>query len=486
LCTIFTRRGDLLAAPERGLGWTSRAPRGIIDGLPDKRTGVMPGETPIETNAPRAPKSSNLALILMIAGGLALVVIALLLAPRLAPKAVPFNDFYDYYIGCRLFWDGKFPFGVTPDFVRLAGQYGIHFMWGTGYDYPPFLVVVMRPLLLLPPDRAAWLWTAASVAALGVLIYLVARRIEGPWRKLLVGFYMLSYTPILYSIGSGQVNIAVLCLMSLYLLGRRDGVRATGLALASLIKVFPGLFVVKDALQRRIRLALLSLAVMAGVLVIPAILRGPRLVLAYFLQVLPELNHTFNPDMSNQSLNGMFSRLLSDPTYSSLITPEWVLSSAGMAATLAILAGLCIVTLRRRYAEPVLTLIWLAGLTLIAGRNMYWNFAPCVFIGIYLILHWESLASWQRALFIASALISNLLWHVLYGLGYATTPADLSIPRVLFVLLFSAGTISLVLAAAPLLGMRPEPAPEETGAKDTGIGLLPPARRLDRNLHTIK
>jgi hypothetical protein len=220
-------------------------------------------------------------------------------------------------------------------------------------------------------------------------------------------------------------------------------------------------------------LALLSLAVMAGVLLIPAILRGPGVVLDYFFQVLPRLNHTFNPDMSNQSLNGMLSRLLSDPGYSALVVPEWVLASLGLAVTLLLLAGLVIVTLRRRYAEPVLTLIWLAGLTLIAGRNMYWNFAPCVFIGIYLILRWEALAGWQRALFISSALISNLLWHVLYGVGYAAVPADLPIPRALFVLLFSAGTVSLVLAAGPLLGMRREPAARPAYVRDTGIGLLP-------------
>jgi hypothetical protein len=432
----------------------------------------MPAASPIETHQSPARKSSNAALIVMIAGSLAVILLMLLLQPRLAPKAVRFNDFYDYYIGCRLFWDFRFPYGVTPDFARLAGEYGVNFMWGTGYDYPPFLVVVMWPLLLLPPERAAWLWTAVSVAALGMLTYLIARRIEGPWRKLLAGFYILSYTPVLYSIGSGQVNIAVLCMLSLYLLGRRDGVRATGLALATLIKVFPGLFVVKDALRRRFRLALLSLAVMAGVLLIPAIVRGPRLVLDYFIQVLPTLNHTFNPDMSNQSLNGMFSRLLSDPGYSSLAAPEWVLTSAGLAATAAILAGLCIATVRRRYDEPVLTLIWLAGLTLIAGRNMYWNFAPCVYIGVYLIRRWEALAGWPRALFIGSALISNLLWHFLYGLGHATTPADLPIPRPPFVLLFSLGTLSLVLAAGALLGMRSEPAAEGAGATNAGIGLL--------------
>jgi hypothetical protein len=433
----------------------------------------MPGASAIETHQPPAQKSSNLALIALIGGSLAVIVIMLLLQPRLAPAAVRFNDFYDYYIGSRLFWDGKFPYGVTPDFARLAGEYGIYFMWGTGYDYPPFLAVVMGPLLLLPPERAVWLWTAASVAALGILTYLVARRFEGPWRKLLVGFYILSYTPALYSIGSGQVNIAVLCLMSLYLLSRRDGLRAAGLALASLIKVFPGLLVVKELLQRRYRFALLCLAVMAGALLVPAILRGPGVVIDYFTQVLPGLNHAFDPDMSNQSINGMLSRLLSDPSYSSSAFPGWVQTAAGLAAELAILAGLCILTLRRRYDEPVLTLIWLAGLTLIAGKNMFWNFAPCVFIGVYLIHRWEALAGWQRALFIGSALISNLLWHFLYGLGYAKTPADLPIPRLAFVLLFSLGTVSLVLAAAALLGMRSEGAAEKAGASSAGIGLLP-------------
>lgn len=405
------------------------------------------------TSQTRASGSSHLALIGLIIAAMGIILTALLLAPSVVPAAHLFNDFYDYYIGSRLFWDGKYPYGVTPDFVRLVGQYGIHFMWGTGYDYPPFLTVVFWPLLLLPPEPAAWLWASASLVALGTLIYLVARRVEGRWRKLVVAFYMLSYTPVLYSIGSGQVNIAVLCLMAAYLLGRTEWLRVVGLAIASLIKVFPGLFVGKEILQRHFRFALLCVATMAGILLIPAILRGPGQVVTYFTQVVPELNHAFNPDMSNQSLNGMFSRLFSDPWLSHLAVPGQVLTAAGLALSLVILAGLCVLTLQRRYDEPVLSLIWLAGLTLIAGRNTFWNFAPCVFIGVYLIGHWEALAGWQRWLFIASALISNLLWHVGYGLGFETVPADLAIPRALFVLIFSLGTVSLVLEAAALFGL---------------------------------
>ena len=408
-----------------------------------------------------AMRYANLALIAMIVGWLGLAVAALIWIPRLVPEAYRFNDFYDYYIGSRLFWDGKYPYGVTADFLALTKTYGIRFLWATGYSYPPFLAMAFGPLLLLPPETAAWLWAGANLAGFGVLVFLVARRVDNRRRKLEVGFYVLTYAPLLYSIGAGQANIAVVYLIAAYLYGSAEWLRVVGLSLASMIKVYPVLFLVKDAVQRRFRFVLLSLVVMAIVMVVPAILRGPGLVVDYFTRVLPYLNHIFAPDVGNQSLNGAFSRLLSDPSQTALTVPDWVLTAADMLSLLAILTGLVVLTLRRRYEKTILSLIWLAGLTLIAGKNSFWNFAPCVFIGVYLLHRWGSLARWQRGLFVASALISNLLWYPIYLGGFELVPADLPIPRLLFVLIFSAGTISLLLEVAALMGMRRMPSATE-------------------------
>jgi hypothetical protein len=411
---------------------------------------------PVEANTEAqrsANRNANLALITMIVAWLGIILGALLLVPRVVPAGYRFNDFYDYYIGSRLFWDGKYPYGVTSDFLALTRQYGLRFIWATGYSYPPFLAMAFGPLLLLRPETAAWLWVGASMVAFCVLVYLLARRVEGPWRRVVVGFYLLSYAPAVYSIGAGQVNIAVLYLMAGYLLGRAEWQRVVGLSLASMIKVYPILFLVKETFQRRFRFVMVCIAVMAALMLAPAILRGPGLVVDYFTRVLPYLDHIFAPDVGNQSLNGMFSRLLSDPWQTMLAGPDWVLTAADLLSLLVILAGLVLLTLRRRYEESVLSLIWLAGLTLIAGKNSFWNFAPCMFIGVHLIKRWHDLARWQQWLFVVSALISNLLWYPVYLGGFDLVPADLPIPRLLFVLIFSAGTVSLVLEVAVLLAL---------------------------------
>jgi hypothetical protein len=402
----------------------------------------------------RTHRDANLALIAMIVAWLSIILSALLLVPRVVPAGYRFNDFYDYYIGSRLFWDGKYPYGVTTDFLALTRQYGLRFIWATGYSYPPFLAMVFGPLLLLRPETAAWLWVGASMLGFCVLVYLVARRVEGPWRKVVVGFYLLSYAPAVYSIGAGQVNIAVLYLMAGYLLGRAEWQRVMGLSLASMIKVYPILFLVKETLRRRLRFVMVCVAVMAALMLAPAILRGPSLMVDYFTRVLPYLDHIFTPDVGNQSLNGMFSRLLSDRWQSILAVPDWVLTAADLLSLVVILTGLVLLTVRDRYEEFVLSLIWLAGLTLIAGKNSFWNFAPCMFIGVYLIQRWHDLARWQQGLFVVSALISNFLWHPIYLGGFNLVPADLPIPRLLFVLIFSAGTLSLVLEVAVLLALR--------------------------------
>jgi Glycosyltransferase family 87 len=419
----------------------------------------------------RAKRNARLALIGLIMAWLGIIIAALVLTPRLVPQSYRFNDFWDYYIGSRLFWDGKYPYGVTADFLALTRQYGLHFMWATGYSYPPFLAMAFGPMLLMPPETAAWIWAGVSMVAFCVLVYLISRKVEGPWRGVAVGFYFLTYAPAVYSIGAGQVNIAILYLMGGYLLGSAEWQRVLGLSLASMIKVYPILFLVKETVQRRFRFVVLCVVIMAIVIAVPAILRGPGLVADYFFRVLPYLNHIFAPDVGNQSLNGAYARLLSDPWQSTLMVPDGVLTAADWLTLVSILAGLVVLTLRRRYEDHVLSLIWLAGLTLVAGKNSFWNFTPCVFIGVYLLQKWDSLAGWQRGLFIASAMISNLLWYPVYLGGFDLVPDDLPIPRLLFVLIFSAGTISLLLEVGALLGLRALPAPTNqpsTGCDSSG------------------
>ena len=128
----------------------------------------------------RRSRNANLALIALIMGWLGIITAALALAPKVAPESYRFNDFWDYYIGSRLFWDGKYPYGVTADFLALIRQYGLRFMWATGYSYPPFLAMAFGPMLLMPPETAAWIWAGVSMAAFCVLVYLISRRVEGP------------------------------------------------------------------------------------------------------------------------------------------------------------------------------------------------------------------------------------------------------------------------------------------------------------------
>jgi hypothetical protein len=402
-------------------------------------------------------RASSFVLFALIITWLGIILAALLMTPRLAPEAYRFNDFWDYYIGSRLFWDGKYPYGVTPDFLALIRQYQLRFIWATGYSYPPFLAMAFGPLLLLSPETAAWIWTGASMAAFCVLVYLLTRRTEGPWRRVVVGFYILTYAPAVFSIGAGQVNIAILYLMAGYLLGRTEWQRVLGLSIASMIKVYPILFLAKETLQRRFKFVAASVAVMAALMLVPALLRGPSLVVDYFTRVLPYLDHIFAPDVGNQSLNGAFSRLLSDPWLTTLTVPSRMLTTLDMLSLVVILSGLVMLTLRRRYADYVLTLIWLAGLTLVAGKNSFWNFAPCMFIGLHLLQNWEELTTWQRGLFIASAVISNFLWYFVYVAGFSIVPATFPVPRLLFVVIFSAGSISLLLEVGALLGLA-EPA----------------------------
>ncbi|MGD0240450.1 MAG: glycosyltransferase 87 family protein [Streptosporangiaceae bacterium] len=210
------------------------------------------------------------------------------------------------------------------------------------FTYPPFAAIVLTVLAVIPPDAAVALLTAASTAALPVMLYLALRlpgpggpagaaaRREASTVALAVAAAAIWLDPARAALGYGQVDIvlaaAVLYDLALPATSRWKGA-ATGLAAG--IKLTPAIFAVYLLLTRRYRAAATAAAVFAG-------------TVAAGFAVLPASSAWFwagefaspgrvSPvqDPENQSLLGVLSRTL----HTASVLPLWLALAAAVAVT---------------------------------------------------------------------------------------------------------------------------------------------------------
>lgn len=368
----------------------------------------------------------------------------LIFASRHLPIIHINNDFFDYYIGSQLFWNGQYPYGVTDGFRELVKLYDLDFMWATGYSYPPFLAMIFWPFLLILPKTGAFLWITANLFFYGLFVYHVIIKEKNHHKSYILLIYLLTFLPSMISIAAGQVNIYILYLFYFYFYHPSQKIKVISLSLLSLIKVYPCLFLIKEFVQKQFRLVIYTFLLSIFLLFITSI-KGVSLVTDYFIKVLPELNNAFHTYFINQSINGVLSRLLSDTTKNYPIVAPWLLKLFNIGISILALLFLIILTFFKKNKGQVVSLIWLAVITLIAGKNSFWNFTPTALIGIYLFKNWRLLGRYQKISFIISVLISNLFWHGVYFWEIALSPGINIFSRLFYTIITSLGFIYLVI-----------------------------------------
>ena len=165
-------------------------------------------------------------------------------------------DFLAYHDAARRVLDGHQLYDLS---IHEAGGFGLFY-------YPPPFALLILPFALLPADVAAWLWTAAIVAAFVVGVALMPVRGWVRWTTILLAG--LSW-PFAYAVKLGQVGPI---LFLLFAIGWRwmDRPRVLGASIAAgaLIKIQPALLLLWAAASRR--LAAVAVAVAVGLVVLVA------------------------------------------------------------------------------------------------------------------------------------------------------------------------------------------------------------------------
>lgn len=138
---------------------------------------------------------------------------------------------------------------------------------GTHFLYLPPAAVLFVPLGLLPLKLLIPSWTFVNILLfIGVYYFIIYYLIQdrSPWRlrySLLLAALMIS-SPMLSFFRTGQINFIVLGLLMvmIYSIGKRKSVLGgISLALATTIKVFPGIFLLYALLKKQYKTVLVSI-----------------------------------------------------------------------------------------------------------------------------------------------------------------------------------------------------------------------------------
>jgi alpha-1,2-mannosyltransferase len=196
------------------------------------------------------------------------------------------------------------------------------------FPNPPIMPITLYPLAALPTVTGAMCWFAIKILLTTAALAMLFKIVQPPGRAMPVMFrslvLLLSLRPILGDLHHGNNNLLILFLVVALFYAWRKGYDVGAgllLGLAAAYKVTPALFFVYFAYKRSWRTVgwgILGLGIF--LLLVPSIVVGPQfngecLGLWFHRMVTPfVVKGATSPQLQNQSLIGVISRLLSDWT----------------------------------------------------------------------------------------------------------------------------------------------------------------------------
>jgi hypothetical protein len=285
--------------------------------------------------------------ILALAAGLLLTFRAVREIERAATTTFPADLVVDHR-AARAFWSGYSPF--SEEGARRAG---LGELGPTGLGHPPttsFWILPLAPLELNTARQVlAWLSLATLVAEVAIAALLLGWT-RGP-ALLVIG--LVANAPVfLYLVNLGQVSqlIAFAFFLAWWALRRGRPTLAGGaLGAACTLKLFPAVLVLWLGLTRRWR----ALGAAVAVYLVAAVVMTARFGLQswrVFFTAQKEVANAWVASVANQSLHGVFQRLLASPACElpGRVAPEALVLSGLVSLALLALAF----RLTRKQAGP--------------------------------------------------------------------------------------------------------------------------------------
>ena len=241
-----------------------------------------------------------------------------------------FEDFSAYMGAARSMAAGGSPYAQFSSATPVM----------SGFTYPPFAGVLVRPLALLTNQQALSVWLALSLATTVIAAVIVARTaLPASWPRLeLAVIASVAFGPAAYNYWHGQINGVIFLLLATgywaYVTGRG---RTAGivLGLAAGIKVAPVVLIVLLLRRRWWQGAAAMAATVAATVGIGVLALGTGPTHTFIAGVLPALSRPMGW-VYNQSLTAAVSRVFEHSVLAVQTTPP-AIAAAGWALTALVL-----------------------------------------------------------------------------------------------------------------------------------------------------
>jgi len=221
-------------------------------------------------------------------------------------------DFPVYYAAGRSLASGRTDL-YSPDFALGRVM---------DYRYPPFFLIALFPLWLLPYSVAAYIWYLLSVIEIAGCVVIVSRTFQmSKLMWLAVALAVAQYFVMALHYGNAQLLAVFMLFASLYFAHRRrDLVAAILMALAITIKLTPVLLLPYFALKKRWAMLAAVVVFLAAINIAPSAYFGFRennqLLKTWYEHVVASQEFHEDNGPINLSLKGQFRRYLTDVDYS--------------------------------------------------------------------------------------------------------------------------------------------------------------------------
>ncbi len=282
------------------------------------------------------PTSAFRRLLIAIGIGVLLVGFLLILS-RYDTHTTRASDFTFDYLGTLAFYQGESLYSpLTPDYYEAAGlEDAAHYNF-----HPPFSGLLFLPLVPLGYPVAITIWTWGSTLlylALGAVVLRELKLVPPMYLVPLVAGLSLFWHPFLFHTIVAPLSMVLAgCVTGAWLLlrRRRDALAGVLVALATLIKLFPGLLIIFFLVRRRWWALWAWGATIVLGLLLTGLVFGFDDVIAYHTDVMlrrpPSAQHG---PIHNLSLLSVFDRFLVGGTYLQPIVMAPLVAQVLKAAT---------------------------------------------------------------------------------------------------------------------------------------------------------
>ncbi|MEK6323973.1 MAG: glycosyltransferase family 87 protein [Acidobacteriota bacterium] len=209
------------------------------------------------------------------------------------------------------------------------------------YRYPPFFLIPLTPIWLLPYSLAAYIWYVLSVLEIIGCVLIVSRTFpalrESKKMSLVVALAVVQYFVMALHYGNAHLLATFLMFASLYYVLHQKDLAAAGLmALAITIKLTPILLLPYFAVKRRWKLLAAVCVFLIAFNVAPSLYFGVRgnseLLRSWYQHVVASQEFHEDNGPINLSLKGQLRRYLSTVDYSQRVDGDIQYPSVNVAS----------------------------------------------------------------------------------------------------------------------------------------------------------